>query len=148
VVAVLGRLLRHQAKPNGNGQNGSNYAAGGARVAVDSTGALGAVPSLATQVGNYLASTGGKADPNALYTVWGGANDLFAVAAGANPTTTIGTAVSTEVGLVGQLQGAAPATCWCQPARSRPDPELPRAGRRGAGHRHWRPPTTRPCSAA
>lgn len=95
-----------EAKPNGNGQAGSNYAAGGARVAVDSTGALGAVPSLATQVGNYLASTGGKADPNALYTVWGGANDLFAVTAGANPTTTIGTAVSTEVGLVGQLQGA------------------------------------------
>ena len=34
-------------------------------------------PSLTTQVNAYLAANGGHADPNALYTVWGGANDLF-----------------------------------------------------------------------
>jgi outer membrane lipase/esterase len=39
--------------------------------------------------------------------VWGGANDLFAVTAGANPTTTIGAAVTDQIGLVGQLQAGA-----------------------------------------
>ena len=33
--------------------------------------------SMTTQLGYYFASTGGVADPNALYSVWGGANDLF-----------------------------------------------------------------------
>ncbi|SKA21183.1 autotransporter domain-containing protein [Novilysobacter spongiicola] len=87
-------------------QGGSNYAVGGARVAEDSIGALGPTPSMATQVGNYLASTGGVADPDALYTVWGGNNDLFAVAAGAPPETTIGAAVGAQVGIVGSLQAA------------------------------------------
>ena len=54
------------AAPNGNGQTGTNYAAGGARVGINSTGALGPIPSLATQVTNYLAANGGRADSNAL----------------------------------------------------------------------------------
>lgn len=87
-------------------QGGSNYAVGGARVGTDSSGALGPIPSIGTQVGSYLASTGGRADPNALYTVWGGANDLFAVTAGAPADVTIGTAITQQVGLVGTLQGA------------------------------------------
>lgn len=94
------------AGANGNGQFGTDYAAGGARVGVDTTGALGPIPSLGTQVGNYLAANGGRADPNALYTVWGGANDLFAVVGGADPTTTIAAAVGAEVGIVGQLKAA------------------------------------------
>lgn len=95
-----------QANPNGNGQTGTNYAAGGARVGVDTTGQLGAIPSLATQVGTYLTGNG-RADANALYTVWGGANDLFAITnAGANPTTTIASAVTAQIGLVGQLEAA------------------------------------------
>ncbi len=87
-------------------QGGDNYAVGGARVGTDTTGALGPIPSLATQVGNYLASTGGRADPNALYTVWGGANDLFAVTGGAPAAPTIGAAVTSQIGIVGALQGA------------------------------------------
>lgn len=95
------------AYPNGNGQVGTNYAAGGARVGTNTTGALGPIPSLATQVNTYLTSTGGRADPNALYTVWGGANDLFAITSGgANPTTTIGAAVTAQVGIIGTLQTA------------------------------------------
>ena len=95
------------AYANGNGQVGTNYAAGGARVGTNTTGALGPIPSLATQVNNYLTSTGGRADPNALYTVWGGANDLFAITSGgANPTTTIGAAVTAQVGIIGTLQTA------------------------------------------
>ena len=95
------------AAPNGNGQTGTNYAAGGARVGINSTGALGPIPSMATQVTNYLAANGGRADSRALFTVWGGANDLFAITnAGAPPTTTISSAVAAEIGIVAQLQNA------------------------------------------
>lgn len=95
------------AAPNGNGQNGTNYAAGGARVGVDTSGALGPIPSMVTQTTRYLAANGGRADPNALYTVWGGANDLFAVAA--NPSQAqviIGGAVTAQAGIVATLKNA------------------------------------------
>src|SRR5690606_23046656 len=49
------------------GDGGTNYAVGGALVATDTAGALGAIPSLATQAGAHLGSNGGRADPNALY---------------------------------------------------------------------------------
>ncbi len=95
------------AAPNGNGQTGTNYAAGGARVGVNTTGALGPIPSLATQVNNYLTANGGRADSRALYSVWGGANDLFAITSGgADPATTIGAAVTAQIGIVGTLQNA------------------------------------------
>ncbi len=88
-------------------QGGSNYAVGGARVGVDASGGLGPIPSVASQVQAYLAANGGQADPNALYTVWAGANDLFAVQA--NPSQAqqiIGGAVAAEVGVIGALKGA------------------------------------------
>ncbi len=85
---------------------GSNYAVGGARVGTDATGALGYTPSLASQVTAYLNRTGGKANQNALYTVWGGANDLFAVTGGAPAQATIGGAVTAQVGIVGKLTAA------------------------------------------
>lgn len=95
------------ATPNGNGQSGDNYAAGGARVGIDTTGGLGPIPSLATQMNNYLAANGGQADPNALYTVWGGANDLFAIAADPSQAQAIiGGAVTAQIGIVGTLQAA------------------------------------------
>lgn len=94
------------AAANGNGQGGDNYAVGGARAGVDSVGALGSTPSLATQAATYLTNTGGQADRNALYTVWGGANDLFAVAAGADAATTIGQSVASQVGIVSSLKAA------------------------------------------
>ena len=85
---------------------GNNWAVGGARNGVDSVGALGYTPSLASQYARYL-SSGNTVDPNALYTVWGGANDLFAVQA--NPSQAqaiIGGAVTAQVGLVGALTQA------------------------------------------
>src|SRR5690606_8649006 len=95
------------ARAQGNGQTGTNFAAGGARNGVDVTGALGFTPSLATQAAGYLAANGGRADPNALYTVWGGANDLFAAAGDpANAPAIIGGAVQAQVGIVGSLQAA------------------------------------------
>jgi outer membrane lipase/esterase len=95
------------ASANGNGQSGDNYAVGGARVGVDTVGALGPTPSMATQMTRYLAANGGRADPGALYTVWGGANDLFAVSANpAQAQQIIGAAVTAQVGIVATLQGA------------------------------------------
>ena len=67
---------------------------------------LPATPSLKAQLNTYLAANGGKADANALYTVWGGANDLFAVAAGAPVQATIGAAVADQVGMVATLKAA------------------------------------------
>lgn len=86
-------------------QGGTNYAVGGARTGTNTSGALGPIPSLNTQVTGYLAANGGRADSRALYTVWGGANDLFAVAGGA-PASTIGTAVASQIGVVGALTNA------------------------------------------
>ncbi len=98
---------------NGNGQKGDNYAVGGARVSVDEAGGLGAIPSLKSQAARYLAANGGKADGNALYTVWGGANDLFAAtraaAGGASQAQVqgiIGAAVTDQIALVGALKQA------------------------------------------
>ncbi|WP_441821040.1 autotransporter domain-containing protein [Lysobacter sp. TAB13] len=87
-------------------QGGTNYAVGGARTGTNTSGALGAIPSLATQTANYLAANGGRADPNALYTVWGGANDLFAVAGGAPAQSTITNAVTAQIGVIGALRNA------------------------------------------
>ncbi|MDI1251810.1 autotransporter domain-containing SGNH/GDSL hydrolase family protein [Thermomonas sp.] len=86
---------------------GNNWAVGGARAGQDSFGALGYTPSMASQVTNYLSRNGGHADPGALYTVWGGANDLFAVQANpANAQAIIGGAVAAQVGIVGTLTTA------------------------------------------
>ena len=83
-------------------QGGTNYAIGGARVGTDAPGN----PSLSlnTQLGMYLSAN--TVDPDALYTVWGGANDLFAVADPATAPAIIGQAVTSEVGIVSTLQSA------------------------------------------
>ncbi|KAA2284278.1 autotransporter domain-containing protein [Arenimonas fontis] len=58
-------------------QGGSNFAWGGA--CVNAAGpCLNPVPNIPTQISQYLTATGGSADPNALYSIWGGANDIFA----------------------------------------------------------------------
>jgi outer membrane lipase/esterase len=103
----LADYYKTNASPNGNGQTGDNYAVGGARVGVDTATALGPVPSMVSQVNGYLAANGGQANPDGLYTVWGGANDLFAVAADPSQAQAIiGGAVTAQVGIVGTLQAA------------------------------------------
>lgn len=73
---------------------GTNYAYGGARTF---TGGGGLVPTTQDQVNGYLASTSGVADPNALYTIWTGGNDINGVLGGdtsanfATAATTVGT---------------------------------------------------------
>ena len=86
--------------------DGNNWAVGGARNGTDALGGLGYTPSLASQYAAYRAA-GNAVDPNALYTIWGGANDLFAVQANpAQAQQIIGGAVAAQVGLVGALTQA------------------------------------------
>lgn len=62
---------------------GSDYAWGGAGVLNNTPGTPSIVPTLTAQIDGYLATNSVKS--NALYSVWGGANDIFyaATAAGA-----------------------------------------------------------------
>lgn len=107
---------------------GNNWAVGGARVKTDAVGGLGYTPSLVSQYKAYLAA-GNAMDPNALYSVWGGANDVFyaigvyqatfagvlngggdmAQAQAAAQTAAqgvVGTAVADQVGLIGSMTAA------------------------------------------
>lgn len=60
--------------------SGTNFAVGGARSGSDiQWNGVITVPSTNTQIKEYLATTGGKTDPDALYAVWIGSNDLIAV---------------------------------------------------------------------
>jgi outer membrane lipase/esterase len=63
--------------------NGTDFAFGGAGLVNNSPGTPSSVPTLPTQLQMYLSATGGTADPDALYSVWGGANDLFYAATSA-----------------------------------------------------------------
>ncbi len=60
-------------------QGGNNYAEGGARVTslpgVPDSPPTGTATPVTTQITHFLAK--GPADPNAIYTVWAGANDIF-----------------------------------------------------------------------
>lgn len=76
---LTAQRLGTQASPAIAG--GTNYAEGGARVTLlpgvpNSPPTDNATP-IATQITNYLGTTGGIASPTALYSVWGGANDVF-----------------------------------------------------------------------
>src|SRR5258708_2553745 len=94
VVATLGRfttnpgpvfselLTTHytsSAPGPSNVTGGLIFAQGGARVALASplTPPGQAQRPVSTQVGEFLGANGGAADPNALYSVFAGANDIF-----------------------------------------------------------------------
>lgn len=56
---------------------GNDYAFGGAEVTADvPLGGPNFIPSVPHQVAKYLSDHGGKADPNALYVIEGGGNDI------------------------------------------------------------------------
>ncbi|MBS0200403.1 MAG: autotransporter domain-containing protein [Proteobacteria bacterium] len=82
--------------------SGSNYAVGGARVG----GVSASAPSLDQQVNFYLSRTGGKADPHALYGVWGGANDLRAITTPASAPAIMSGAIAADLAIVTKLQAA------------------------------------------
>lgn len=102
-----------QAQPSLLG--GSNYAFGGAETGVDGTDGPGGFPfSMRTQLGMFLADTGGVAASDALYVVAGGGNNvraaMGAIAAGADPLPTIASAAAAYAndigGIVNSLQAA------------------------------------------
>ena len=93
----------------GNPQTGNNYAIGGARAGEDvintSFGAPIAVASANTQANSYLANN--RVDPNGLYVVWAGANDLLAVNDNpANAIGIIGAAVQSQIETVAALKNS------------------------------------------
>lgn len=91
---------------NNSLSGGPNFAWGGA--CVNAAGAcLNPVPNIPTQVTQYLSLTGGVADPDALYSIWGGANDIFA-ALGTPATAQAATvaAATAYVQQIGRLQAA------------------------------------------
>ena len=102
---------------------GTNYAWGGAPTSFNVAGvpfALSCIPatlpcrSVAQQLQQHLASRGGTADPNALYTYLAGANDLFnylgaagaGFITGAQAQQFTGASAATAVGQIGTLQNA------------------------------------------
>lgn len=123
VAAMYG--LGQTNNPLGTG-TGTNYAYGGACSINNGTataaGAFACVNdpavvgawstsaggnSLANQLGRYLTPRAGVADPNALYTVWSGANDLFtALGSSATAGTVVGQAALTTVANIQALQNA------------------------------------------
>lgn len=60
---------------------GTNFAFGGSRAIGNAFGGF-PTPGLPQQLGGYLAATGGAADPNGLYVINFGGNDLFGIASG------------------------------------------------------------------
>ena len=60
---------------------GRNFAFGGARAIGSAHGGF-PVPGLPQQLGSYFATTGGAADPNGIYVINFGGNDLFGIGSG------------------------------------------------------------------
>jgi outer membrane lipase/esterase len=65
---------------------GTDYAFGGAQVTAPVVTPFGSIPSVPQQVALYLSQHNGKADPNALYIITGGGNDIVN-ATGGSPQT-------------------------------------------------------------
>jgi outer membrane lipase/esterase len=84
---------------------GTDFAWGGAGVLTNSPGTPAAVPTLTAQVGAYLA--GGTVDDHALYSIWGGANDIFYAATSAGAAAVAQQLIAQNVAAqIAQLQGA------------------------------------------
>ncbi|HEX5694303.1 MAG TPA: autotransporter domain-containing protein, partial [Arenimonas sp.] len=86
---------------------GPNFAWGGSCVNAGAP-CLNPVPTIPDQVTQYLSLTGGVADPNALYSIWGGANDIFAALTldPANAQALTVAAATAYVQQIGRLQAA------------------------------------------
>jgi outer membrane lipase/esterase len=92
---------------------GTDYAFGGAGILNNDPGTPSGVPLISTQIEGYLAANP-KLSPKTLYSVLGGANDIFYAATlaalGAETSTQAGTGVATaaqeEVTLIGALKAA------------------------------------------
>ncbi|MGI9284501.1 MAG: SGNH/GDSL hydrolase family protein [Pseudomonadales bacterium] len=106
-VDVLANLLGVSSLNSLSG--GTNYAVGGAEINTfdgsptpPTTGTV--VPPLTSQLDSYFRSTNGVAEPNALYIVLGGGNDLRALAAGGSID--LGQSAAALAGIVSDLSEA------------------------------------------
>jgi outer membrane lipase/esterase len=81
VAAAFGQNQQHSVI------GGSNYAFGGSCAQAAGACVAPTLPRLNVQIGQYLTPRAGVADRNALYTVWSGANDIFAAIGGGVWTT-------------------------------------------------------------
>lgn len=82
---------------------GTNYAVAGATAAASAVGGLAPTINLPQQVAAYGAVTGGKADPNALYVVEIGGNDVRQAALKATGTAAVTAGVTAELQAVQTL---------------------------------------------
>lgn len=82
----------------------TNFSWGGAKTGY--TNVLPGLPGLRTQLDAYVASLGAKprADKDALYVVFGGANDFFAILGGGDPAAIVPAAVNNLTTIVATLQ--------------------------------------------
>ena len=87
--------------PAGSGAQGVNYAVGGAGSG-SANGGLATLPGLQQQIGMHATATGGGAlvGPNALFTLWIGANDYLLLAE-TNPLTVVANISNTISALYG-----------------------------------------------
>ena len=79
-VDHLAGTFKMTVKPSLAG--GTDFAFGGAELLQNVPIGTSFIPSVITQVDLYLAATGGKADPNALYVLEGGGNDILGATSG------------------------------------------------------------------
>ncbi|GLQ51503.1 autotransporter domain-containing protein [Dyella flava] len=100
IAAALGHALTASLA------GGNDYAWGGAGIFNNSPGTPAGVPTITDQVDTYLASHP-TLNSHALYTMWGGANDIFyATTTPATAQTQIVAAAQQEVKLLGEMQAA------------------------------------------
>jgi phospholipase/lecithinase/hemolysin len=82
-----------------------DYAFGGATTGTENYGSP-LLPGMQQQLAMFVASTGGVADPDALFVLWGGSNDVFsALSQGLDPTAALAVAASNILNMVGTLEG-------------------------------------------
>ena len=104
VVQNVALALGHPLSASLTG--GNDYAWGGAGVFNNAPGTPGGVPTVTSQITTYLASHP-TLDSHALYTMWAGANDIFAAyTAPATAQGLIVTAAQGELTLLRELQNA------------------------------------------
>jgi outer membrane lipase/esterase len=79
LAAYFGLTAAPATQPGIPGEGGTNYATSGARsdlVNGPGSGLFNAAVPMTTQINNYLAAVNGRANPNALYLIGGGGNDV------------------------------------------------------------------------
>lgn len=108
VSSKLGLSATPALNINGSATGGNNYAIGGALAGT--TNVISGIPIIpnSSEVALYLSSHNNMADPNALYSVWVGSNDIKN-ALTSNPaslSTVIPQAVSAEIGSINSLMSA------------------------------------------